>query len=134
MDLVDFLRARLAEDERLAKAAISDARTPPNWRGVQGPGRWITDGPVVVGDDMTIYDEGGHDEAQAEHIARHDPAHVLADVEARRRIVEHCSATIGAAGEPPGIDHDDIPAIERVLRLLALPHADRPGYRAEWKP
>ena len=26
------------------------------------------------------------------------------------------------------------PELERVLRLLALPYADRPGFREEWRP
>lgn len=49
---------------------------------------------------------------------------VLAECEAKRRIVEHC--------EPDPLTKS--PGDEYVLRLLALPYADRPGYREEWRP
>ncbi len=56
------------------------------------------------------------------------------ELEVQRRIVEHCAATIWHAGEPPGIDPDDVPAVEHVLRLLALPYASHEDYDPGWKP
>ena len=52
-----------------------------------------------------------------------DPGRVLADCEARRRIVEKVEANTGVTVE------DDWP-----LNFLALPYADHPDYRQEWKP
>jgi hypothetical protein len=54
----------------------------------------------------------------------------LAEVDAKRRIVEE------ADGYSPELEHGDNGewAFNAVLRLLALPYADRPGYRQEWKP
>ena len=56
------------------------------------------------------------------------PARVLAECDAKRRIVELA-------------DRDDnwrygmhSEAIGEVLRLLALPYADHPDYREEWRP
>jgi hypothetical protein len=79
----------------------------------------------------------------AEHIARWDPARVLAEVEAKRRILDvilayeakidgewgccHSADAIGA-GRCPEIDPNEIHA----LRLLAQPYAGWPGWREEW--
>jgi hypothetical protein len=55
------------------------------------------------------------------------PVRMLAECEAKRRIVEDCvefddESTSGAA-----LGH-------RVLRSLAQVHADHPDYREEWRP
>jgi hypothetical protein len=59
-------------------------------------------------------------------------ARVLAECEAKRRIVE------GAANEPDvNADQRDIGLWEGYLsaaELLALPYSDHPDYRPEWKP
>jgi hypothetical protein len=58
-----------------------------------------------------------------------DAAHtrVLAECEAKRRIVEYCPS---ASEEGDTWDT----AFWRVLQILALPYADHPDYREEWKP
>lgn len=44
-------------------------------------------------DGMIIYDEGGHDAADAAHIARYDPAWALADIGVKRKLLaEHARA------------------------------------------
>jgi Family of unknown function (DUF6221) len=103
--LVDRLRAALDEDERMAKAALFHPRT---WDETVGDnviigeddGQWKADGREIVSanqfraaaddyqDAIHIYDEGGHTEEQAEHIARHDPARVLRQVAAMRKILD----------------------------------------------
>jgi len=66
-----------------------------------------------------------------EHVARWNPARVLAECESKRRIVvlhsdiDPCDAHDGATMET-------VPC--ETLRLLALPYADRPGWREEWRP
>ena len=68
-------------------------------------------------------------------IAAHDPARVLREIDAKRRLLaihrpyvpEPDQACLGCAG---GIMFTSCP----VVRLLALPYADRPGYREEWRP
>lgn len=143
MDLVTFLRARLAEDEQIARAAHA-----PNWLtdGRRGLRYGVEDGWMT--DALTT--------ADADHIARHDPARVLADVDAKRRMVD--------AYLPPGTDphpgqpcinyegqdpaaHTKLQACSRhltaserllhgdyVLRLLAVPYADHPDHREQWRP
>lgn len=57
------------------------------------------------------------------------PARVLADCAAKRAIVEECEELL-YNGDGGGTD----PCADRVLTLLALPYADQPGYRPEWRP
>lgn len=52
---------------------------------------------------------------------------VLADCEADRRIVTAASGWASA-------DADTQAAMENIKRLLALPYADHPDYREEWRP
>jgi hypothetical protein len=78
-----------------------------------------------------VYDESTPSHEEAEHIARHDPARVLRDIEAKREVVRlaerardyHETFTDGFAA-----------AMEGALRLFALSFADHPGYREEWRP
>lgn len=130
-DLVTWLRAQLDDDERAAREA-----TPGHWQADAAPdGRWYID-PGRDADDVGEVAR----RADAEHIARHDPARVLAEVDAKRRILDAC---------PPEDDFeqrvrfgswescsDGCPAdvMLNVVKLLALPYADRPGYRDEWRP
>jgi len=143
-DLVAFLRARLDEDEQQAKACAQVY--PPPWdmadRG------WIA---TVRADepDFRIVTELEQWDAQPdgwlgtviEHIARHDPARVLAEVDAKRRIIDEYIAADNTYQRLAEDDDDSkwdwlsrSQALETVLPLLALPYADHPSYRAEWRP
>ncbi|MGW4749028.1 DUF6221 family protein [Streptomyces sp. NPDC004290] len=82
-DLIAFLRARLDGDERVARAAHRPGGPAVGARDV-APGR---DG-VGTGDVPAS--------AEADHIARHDPARVLAEVYVKRQLIE-----ASAAGCPP---------------------------------
>lgn len=139
--LLAFVRARL--DEREARALAAQGTTEGRWEQddpVRAPGRIVDD----YGDTVT-YDEGAPSEAQAVHIVDNDPQFVLADVAAKRQIVDlfvpcpdclagrRCIPHDSSAG-PPGfwrfLDEDH----ERIARLLALPFAGHADYREEWKP
>jgi hypothetical protein len=95
--ITEFLTARLDEDEAVARAA--------------SPGPWHPNAEldeVLAMDGITVADgfalSGPQTRATTEHIARHDPARVLADVEAKRRIVERLTHAIrrhpGATADP----------------------------------
>ena len=64
------------------------------------------------------------------------PRRVLAEVDAKRRILNEYDKALGRRKQYP----DDLPGagalltMVHVVKLLALPYADRPGYRDEWKP
>lgn len=146
-DLIAFLRARLDEDEQIARQACEyteavwrldeDGETvlwePPNPRIA----KWEREHGLTVLADVwrgqAIYSDGI---AKAPHIARHDPARVLAEVEAKRRIVDLMAGLLDSAEGDSEVDHyGGVGAAEDALRLLALPYADRhPDYREEWSP
>jgi hypothetical protein len=118
-DLVTWLRAQLDDDERVARASWKgngwrhENQPDEVWTGKQQPGHT----PIPIAK--------AWNESTAEHIARHDPARVLAEVAAKRAIIGMISRR-GEKGRTP--------FTAKVLVLLALPYADRPGYREEWRP
>lgn len=72
----------------------------------------------------------------AEYIADQDPDFVLREVEAIRKIVGECENQ-AAWESTTGRKYPATTAwalAVTTLRVLALPYADRPGYREEWKP
>jgi hypothetical protein len=139
VDLAQWLGAQLDADERIARAAMSgtwQARTLPGNIEHVHPAFWVdaehTDGEGTT--DVTVAD-CQWSLADAQHIAEHDPARVLREIEAKRRIVDaherrpmpggytaDCAQCWGAVWPCP------------TLRLLALPYDDRPGYQEAWRP
>lgn len=109
--IVEFLRARLGEDE-------NDARRAAFWHGPAWAAERV--GPYL--------DPDGLDPDIARYIARHDPASVLADVKAKRAIV---GRYIDNRPHPPNAY--DLALLD-VMRDLATAYADHPEYRQEWKP
>lgn len=139
LTITEFLLARVAEREALAHAA--------------SPGRWHYGSVESVAGGM-LYDETrtiasvhyeqpgehsgrivrhlleGEADANGRHIARHDPARVLAECEAKRQIIEwHDPA------HDPCDAHDaefkSIPC--DTLKALAQPYADHPDFDPSWK-
>jgi len=116
MTLTEFLLARIAEDEAAAAAAVSRRDGIDSWEAV-GSGTVVGPGYDKVKHVMLPSSEDG----AARHIARHDPARVLAECEAKWRIVKEW-------GWSETLDGDGL------MRIMALPYADHPDYRQEWKP
>ncbi|MFI8439905.1 DUF6221 family protein [Streptomyces rochei] len=141
-DLVQWLRAQLDEDERIARAAGGAA-----WEELPVSG-WVHTSPLPSSE----WQPPGYDHHVASapvvedraHIVANDPARVLREVDAKRKIIDQCTywnerATSEAVDPPkfpqPGLDLGLLlDAMNPVLRLLAEPYADRPGYREEWRP
>lgn len=118
-DMVTFLRARLDEDEAVAKTAAEVAG--PVWVPVEE--EFGTFHPMGLEEKVSrwAYDS----EEKATHIARHDPARVLRDVESKRQIMELMEGDL----------RDEYPwSAGQVLAYLALPYSDHPDYRQDWKP
>lgn len=122
-DLIEFLRARIAEDEAVARGAFGDD-LGGGWRARDDSG-YLDDL-----DGAQITDGLQPDEAQ--HIAHWDPARVLAECEAKKRLLEQFRLrgdSVRATVRPTtGGVWDDL------LRLLALPYAEHEDYREEWRP
>ena len=153
-DLVAFLLARIAEDEQSAREAGELAQgdgvaswSVPCWADEAHEHGDDTDYGHnqcrccrVEGDNITIYDEGGHDRSQALHIARWDPARVLAECATKRRVIASYRAARRSAAEGPLIDelydeHDWLATeLESLIRDWAAIHSGHPEYRQEWAP
>jgi hypothetical protein len=129
-DLAAFLLARVAEDEAVANRFNGSAYS--RWKFEPDPNRSRIGGRVVG---LTPYAEVANDWSSphgpagyigiSPHIARWDPARVLAECDAKRRIAEDLNHS-----QP----HDsDWLTAQTVLRLLVLPYSDHPDYRAEWR-
>lgn len=145
-ELIAFLNARLAEDERTAEAA---ARFGGG--GFSGRPQWINQYGMVVdaGDsDWAIVDLSGtavSGEPVYVHIARHDPARALREVEAKRAILTRWEfarnqVAVGAVNEGAGYGSADpgwplrADSHELDARSLAAVYSDHGDYRQEWKP
>ncbi|WP_413102240.1 DUF6221 family protein [Streptomyces sp. Inha503] len=137
-ELVRWLGEQLDEDAAIAAEATQAAT-----------GRWTareTDwgGGMVVEDDCgalilpTTHTRGA---TQYPHIARHDPARVLREIDAKRQLLalylEHermDRETFEAEGERARSLVSLRAAYFDAVRHLAAVYADRPGYREEWRP
>lgn len=141
--LIEFLRACIAERETAATEAMVSVGTGM-WQVEDDPyhpGEYAVAG--VDGVRIVREDDGGLGREVCEHIALNDPASVLAECEAKLRIVKEHTPEYGPrriryctrCAEPDGTGYADYstPWPCPILRLLALPYADRPGYREEWK-
>lgn len=88
-------------------------------------------------DERVAREAAGHvDPEQCEHIARWDPTRVLAEIDAKRRIMDGLDIDINGEASPwRGCGDDcEFKAIYWAVQVLALPYADRAGYREEWRP
>jgi hypothetical protein len=110
--LSEFLLARIAEDEAIA-IATRDYYDAMEWEAGEGSIAGPVDGPSGYG------------------VVIIDPARVLAECEAKRRIVEDCVAII--EGDPYEIDSDGPTHARAMLAALALPYADHPDFQEAWR-
>ncbi len=86
IDLADFLRARLAEEDDLAR----------HCDGNDECGEWVASSDSV---DFCQVSLSGFPPTIAQHVAPHDPARILREVDAKRRILSH--HTLSPAGGDP---------------------------------
>lgn len=115
--LAAFLLARIEEDEADAEAAHGF-----DWHVHTGLSGHVT---TSIGSDAAVCAT-----RTAEHIARHDPARVLAECAAKRAIVESLDSHERYPDAYPGM----VALADWHVRVLAAVHADHPDYRPEWRP
>ena len=130
--LAEFLEARLAEDWEAATASITTVGDTWEASGSVVEIEGDTKGRSVF--EWTVcFDEGAPSEAQADHIARHDPARVLREVAAKRRIMEFAEK-VDALAETVFQEFSNHPEADGValLKMLALPYADHPDFDPNW--
>ncbi|MFD9174677.1 DUF6221 family protein [Streptomyces diastaticus] len=148
-DLIAFLRARLDEDEARARAL-----PPGPWTWRKGEAATTSPGDALVGvDGQPVLSASDPDEYMAwitradgfdAYLQQMQPARVLAEVEAKRRVVGECAywnerMEAEAVNPPkfpqPGLDLGLLlDAMNPILRHLAAPYADHPDYRDAWRP
>lgn len=150
-EFLQWLRTQLDNDERIAKDAARKAaadlatadRRADSFAPPYDGSHWGHDWDHVLMRDprpdrarkVTIADCGHGAVGLVTHIAEHDPARVLAEVAARREVIdayERMSADAKAT-EDDGAALWAL-ALLSALRHLAVPYADRLGYRDEWRP
>jgi hypothetical protein len=128
-DLATFLRARLNTDEADARAAFGPHNDDgPEWTEVSS-------GALSTGYEL----HGIGDSAITRHMERWDPKRVLAEVDAKRRILKVHFRRRSYDWDEPGVKGfecaqccDRYPC--QTLRLLALPEAGHPDYLPRWVP
>jgi hypothetical protein len=137
-DLVAFLNARLDEDEQVAQAALG-VNEMANARRGRPVARWESrdDGSIWDTSDTPAIRVRFTWRREAAHIARWDPARVLAEVDAKRRILAAYTGWVDRNAGPSLADSVDAGqeyGLEEAVRYLTLPYADHPDYRSEWAP
>ena len=150
MTLTEFVTARLDEDEGAAKAATH--RAFRNWHVEPWyDGNVLKDGRTESAD---LWDSTGGQHTQghgalftvtADHIARHDPARVLREVEAGRNILAEYSRALAAQdrmlASPAGDksvtyewENGRVCALLNAIRGRAAVWRDHPDYDPAWAP
>lgn len=148
-ELVRWRGQQLDKDERTARAT--------EWDGSGNKLAWelMASATIDVGGDEFYVG----DRTIANHMMAWDPARVLREIDAKRQLLadvlsephfmsadDHwntCPAVVDEDGVPVCLDESRAPGpcdcgrearVARRLHLLALPYADRPGYRDDWRP
>ena len=108
MTLTEFLLARIAEDEAVARDAGNSAT-------------WVRDNlPLATPISLVI------------HAIQWEPTRVLADCESKRRIIVRAQRAEALVGWHPH-GQGAASAMRGTLRDLALPYAGHADYREEWR-
>jgi hypothetical protein len=132
MTLLEFLTACLDDDERVALAAGG-----ASW-SANVPGMVHVDAAAIAANKHAFgklgYVASVQQDADREHIARWDPARVLADIAAKRFVIETLR------GYEPDDEWDTEPDMGRrsnnaagAVRRLAQQFAGRPGWDEAWR-
>ena len=141
VSIVEFLEARLTEDEAAANAVWPD-RGGWAYDRDRFEVRTASGDPVASVARYRTEDGWTHTtilEAEGEHIARHDAARVLREVAAKRAILEYHATTLHEATPLRRQSMSDeqfarVLDAERTLGWLAAVYSDHPEYREEWRP
>jgi hypothetical protein len=141
-DIVAFLRARLMEDWNIAHGTL--------WGGSDNQLKWDTPFTATLdtgGDTIHI-----NDATIARHIARHDPAHVIRDVTAKRALLNAYAATLdlrdaaaeqvrasGTAVEDRHLDNwaragTEAIVMGGIVAHFAAVYDQHPDYQEAWRP
>ncbi|MFF2962533.1 DUF6221 family protein [Streptomyces sp. NPDC057963] len=123
-DMIDFVRARLAEEEQIAQAAGGD-----NWRRPADVPGEIHDRSGGIA--FTVRNRGFD-----EHIALQDPARTCRRIETSRVLLDEYAEVADRDTDRPEHDFSSGRAVGLgfAVRQMAAEHAGHPDYRARWLP
>lgn len=126
-DLARWVGEQLDEDERIAQAGLKRATTTRRWSG----GQWVEDTVQPPEWRRSVW----------------DPARVLREIDAKRKLIARggpfCTSGCDEPGNEPKspdtnwttpLEHHVDCAAYQAAQVLALPYADRPGFKEEWRP
>lgn len=125
--LVEFLGARVDEDFEAVRRVIGVNVMAAVQDGVPVP-RWVPSPKNEAG----VWDTNRQPRVkfawprERDHIIRHDPARVLAEIEAKRALVDEF--------ERCGPNTEGYSGLRFAVAVIATVYADHPDYREEWKP
>lgn len=155
--IVDFLKARLDEDEERLKFTTARGRWEAHRNYKTQQRGLVRHQPTEDTLAEFVYP------ADAEHAVRWQPSRVLAEIAAKRAIIEFHKQWPILVDTPPKIERDDSAGLDSVafrmtrqitwateqeyrkrfgdeppttpmMRALASVYSDHPDYREEWKP
>jgi hypothetical protein len=117
MNIIEFLEARIAEDEAVARGAHYEGQ------------RWYSEEEFVgrypdccdCGCEVMM---GANRKIEAAHVATWQPARVLAECAAKRRRIQVI--------QDGWVSYNDDNILGELLEIEALPYKDHPDYRQEW--
>jgi hypothetical protein len=122
-DLIEFLRARLDEDEAVARAA-----TGSEWGAINEQQPYVVFDVAAYRRNKMMKTVGaiGAIERSEDRafVAQHDPARVMREVEAKRRTVDEY------ANNPLGFDEWPLFPLFNMVRE----YADHPDFQSWWAP
>ncbi len=115
-DIIDFLKARIAEDELQAQQVSEFTPGGVYWK-------------TFLMEAWAAYSEGGRAADRAfKYMGKLSPDYILAECEAKRKIIAHFER-IACGSESSGDQH-----LEKLLFILAEPYAAHHEYREQWRP
>lgn len=135
--MAEWLLAEIAEDERIALEVPEQYRQwectefDDEMRSGEMRRVWMLDTGRGTAEDG--FD--GLNPSDLRHIARHDPARVLAECNAKRRIIELWLSMRDLASEQPDSQSlkGAVAAYESAVKTLASVFEGRPGYQEAWR-
>lgn len=121
--LVEQIRAALDEDERIASRAAKAHEGAPSW--CFNPGNEDVEPAAFLGKRSLYSDYHGNEglmPSEVEHIARFDPARVLREVAAKRKILAKHAEVLARHPAPPGEANDlaiELAALYYAIKQIA---------------